>query len=150
MGSVGVLMGYKVGKGIDKYIQNMTNLALESEEITKRGVYDGMKVVADAIVAGIGGIKPGHGITEADIEGLRTGFGIARIENRGGTINTKSGFAGKNSKGKRNSVVAREIESGTSYRTKQSFVGTAGRQAKAAAEQAIAQTIDDEINKRMN
>ena len=150
MGSVGVLMGYKVGKGIDKYIQNMTNLALESEEITKRGVYDGMKVVADAIVAGIGGIKPGHGITEADIEGLRTGFGIARIENRGGTINTKSGFAGKNSKGKRNSVVAREIESGTSYRTKQSFVGTAGRQAKAAAEQAIAKTIDDEINKRMS
>lgn len=149
MGSVGVLMGYKVGKGIDKYIQNMTNLALESEEITKRGVYDGMKVVADAIVAGIGGIKPGHGITEADIEGLRTGFGIARIENRGGTINTKSGFAGKNSKGKRNSVVAREIESGTSYRSKQSFVGTAGRKAKAAAEQAIAKTIDDEINKRM-
>ena len=142
-------MGYKVGKGIDKYIQNMTNLALESEEITKRGVYDGMKVVADAIVAGIGGIKPGHGITEADIEGLRTGFGIARIENRGGTINTKSGFAGKNSKGKRNSVVAREIESGTSYRSKQSFVGTAGRKAKAAAEQAIAKTIDDEINKRM-
>ena len=149
MGSVGILMGYKVGKGIDKYIQNMTNLALESEEITKRGVYDGMKVVADAIVAGIGGIKPGHGITEADIEGLRTGFGIARIENRGGTINTKSGFAGKNSKGKRNSVVAREIESGTSYRSKQSFVGTAGRKAKAAAEQAIAKTIDDEINNRM-
>lgn len=142
-------MGYKVGKGIDKYIQNMTNLALESEEITKRGVYDGMKVVADAIVASIGNIKPGHGITEADIEGLRTGFGIARIENRGGTINTKSGFAGKNSKGKRNSVVAREIESGTSYRSKQAFVGTAGRKAKAAAEQAIAKTIDDEINKRM-
>lgn len=143
-------MGYKVGKGIDKYIQNLTNLTFESEEITKRGVYDGMKVVADAIVSSIGGIKPGHGISEADIEGLRSGFGIARIENRGGTINTKSGFAGKNSKGKRNSAVAREIESGTSYRAKQPFVGTAGRKAKAAAEQAIAQTIDDEINKRMN
>lgn len=149
MGSVGVLMGYKVGKGIDKYIQNMTNLALESEEITKRGVYDGMKVVADAIVSGIGGIKPGHGITEADIEGLRTGFGISRIENRGGAINAKTGFAGKNSKGKSNTAVARSIESGTSYMQKQPFVGTAGRKAKAAAEQAIAQTIDDEINKRM-
>ena len=100
-------MGYKVGKGIDKYIQNLTNLTFESEEITKRGVYDGMKVVADAIVSSIGSIKPGHGISEADIEGLRSGFGIARIENRGGTINTKSGFAGKNSKGKSNSAVAR-------------------------------------------
>ena len=88
-------MGYKVGKGIDQYISHLSNLALESEEITKRGVYDGMKVVADAIVSSIGSIKPGHGISEADIEGLRSGFGIARIENRGGTINTKSGFAGK-------------------------------------------------------
>lgn len=142
-------MGYKVGKGIDQYISHLSNLALESEEITKRGVYDGMKVVADAIVGNIGGIRPGNGVSEQDIADLRGGFGIARIENRGGTINTKSGFAGKNSKGKRNSVVAREIESGTSYRSKQPFVGTAGRKAKAAAEQAIAKTIDDEINKRM-
>lgn len=142
-------MGYKVGKGIDKYIQNMTNLALEFEEITKRGVYDGMKVVADAIVANIGGIPTGKGVSEADKESLRSGFGISRIENRGGTINAKTGFAGRNSKGQKNASVARSIESGTSYRSKYSFVGTAGRAAKAAAEQAIAKTIDDEINKRM-
>ena len=143
-------MGYKVGNGIDKYINNLTNLALESEEITKRGVYDGMKVVADAIVAGIGGIKPGNGITDDDISSLRSGFGISHIENRGGNINAKTGFAGKNSRGQKNASVARSIESGTSYRAKQSFVGTAGRKSKAAAEQAIAKTIDDEINKRMH
>ena len=145
----GGVMGYKVGKGIDKYIQNMTNLALESEEITKRGVYDGMKVVADAIVANIGSIPTGKGVSEADKEALRSGFGISHIENRGGTINAKTGFAGRNSNGQKNASVARSIESGTSYRTKYSFVGTAGRAAKAAAEQAIAKTIDDEINKRM-
>lgn len=149
MGFLGGVMGYKVGKGIDKYIQNMTNLALESEEITKRGVYDGMKVVADAIVANIGSIPTGKGVSEADKEALRSGFGISHIENRGGTINAKTGFAGRNSKGQKNASVARSIESGTSYRTKYSFVGTAGRAAKAAAEQAIAKTIDDEINKRM-
>lgn len=143
-------MGYKVGKGIDQYISHLSNLALESEEITKRGVYDGMKVVADAIVGNIGGIQPGNGVSEQDIADLRGGFGISRIENRGGTINVKSGFAGRNTKGVPNAAVARSIESGTSYRAKQSFVSTAGRQAKAAAEQAIAQTIDDEINKRMN
>lgn len=149
MGFLGGVMGYKVGKGIDKYIQNMTNLALESEEITKRGVYDGMKVVADAIVANIGSIPTGRGVSEADKEALRSGFGISHIENRGGNINAKTGFAGRNSKGQKNASVARSIESGTSYRTKYSFVGTAGRAAKAAAEQAIAKTIDDEINKRM-
>ena len=89
-------------------------------------------------------------ISEQDIADLRGGFGISRIENRGGTVNVKSGFAGRNTKGVPNVAVARSIESGTSYRAKQSFVSTAGRQAKAAAEQAIAQTIDDEINKRMN
>lgn len=143
-------MGYKVGRGIDQYISHLSNLALESEEITKRGVYDGMAVVADAIVASIGGIRPGSGISEQDIADLRGGFGISRIENRGGTINVKSGFAGRNTKGVPNAAVARSIESGTSYRAKQSFVSAAGRQAKAAAEQAIAKTIDEEINKRMN
>lgn len=143
-------MGYKVGKGIDKYIQNLTNLALESEEITKRGVYDGMAVVADMIVASIGGIKPQGEVTAEDIADLRGGFGISRIENRGGTINAKTGFAGKNRRGKGNSYIARTIESGTSKTSKQAFVSAAGRRAKAAAEQAIAKTIDDEVNKRMN
>lgn len=143
-------MGYKVGSGIDKYIQNLTNLALESEEISKRAVYDGMAVVADAIVSGIGRVRPGGSITEEDIEDLRGGFGISHIENRGGTINAKTGFAGKNRRGKSNMHVAIVIESGTSKAGKQNFVSTAGRQAKAAAEAAIAKTIDDEVNKRMN
>lgn len=142
-------MGYKVGKGIDKYIQNVTNLALESEEIVKRGVYDGMAVVANAIVAGISSIPTGQGITDEDKNGLRAGFGISRIENRGGTINAKTGFAGKNSAGKYNTAVARSIESGTSWRSKHAFVGTAGRKAKSGAEEAIAKTIDEEINKCM-
>lgn len=143
-------MGYKVGKGIDKYIQHLTNLALESEEIVKRGAYDGMAVVADTIVAGISNIKPVGDITDDDIADLRGGFGISRIENRGGTVNVKSGFAGKNRRGKKNATIARTIESGTSKTGKQAFVSSAGRRAKAAAEQAIAKTIDDEINKIMS
>lgn len=142
-------MGYKIGSGIDQYIQHMTNLALESEEITKRGIYDGMKIVADAVAGNIGSIPTGKGITEQDVQDLRNGFGISRMRNSGGVIDVKTGFAGRNSKGQKNASVARSIESGTSYRNKHSFVSAAGRQAKAAAEQAIAKTIDDEINKRM-
>lgn len=149
MGLLGGVMGYKVGSGIDKLIEDFGNLALESEEISKRALYDGMKVVADAIVSNISGIKTGHGISEADIAGLRSGFGISRMQTKGSSIDAKTGFAGTNANGKKNSTVARGIESGTSYRAKQPFVSKAGRSAKGAAEAAIAKTLEEEINKRM-
>lgn len=142
-------MGYKVGSGIDDLIAKFGNLATESEEITKRCVYSGMKVVADAVVAGIGNIRPGNGITEADIASLRSGFGISRIRTQGSSIDAKTGFAGTNARGKKNASIARAIESGTSYRSKQAFVSTAGRTAKGAAEAAMLKQLEEEINKRM-
>ncbi len=150
----GVAMGYKVGSGIDKYIENLTNLALESDEMVKRAVYDGMAVVADSITASIGGIPTGSGnngkITAEERDALRGGFGISKIENRGDSINVKTGFAGRNQNGTANVVVARRVESGTSKVAKYPFVSRAVSAARSAAEQAIAKSLDDQINKTMN
>ena len=146
-------MGYKVGNGIDQYMQSLTNLATQADEIAKRGIYDGMAVVADAIRSNIGGIPTGNGkdgkITPEQKEGLSAGLGISQIRNKGGVFDAKTGFAGTNANGEKNATVARKVESGTSKVRKYSFVSKAGASARGAAEQAIAKTIDDEINKIM-
>lgn len=145
-------MGYKVGSGIDEYISNLSNLAVEADEIGKMAVYDGMAVVANAIRSNIGGIPTGTGkdgkITPEEKAGLAAGLGISRIRINGGYIDVKTGFAGSTD-GRSNASIARQVEGGTSKIQKRPFVGTAGRQAKAGAEAAIAKTIEEEINKRM-
>lgn len=145
-------MGYKVGSGIDQYISNLTNLSVEANELGKRAVYDGMAVVANAVRSNIGGIPTGTHkdgkITPEEKAGLAAGLGISKIRESGGYIDAKTGFGGRTGN-KSNASIAMDVEGGTSKIQKHPFVGTAGRQAKAAAEAAIAKTIETEINQRM-
>ena len=76
------------------------------------------------------------------------------MRNDGGFRNVKIGFDGYNyvktktwPKGQPNAMVARSIESGTSWMSKQPFMRKAESSSKSRCEQAMADTINKELTK---
>ena len=121
--------------------------------------------MADAIMAEIKGlpvttqkaVKGGmlKGITSAQKAGLIDGFGISRMQEQGASYNIKIGFNGYNSQrtakypsGQPNSVIARSLCSGTSFREKNDFVGRAMKKKNACIE-AMRAKATEKINQIM-
>ena len=93
-----------------------------------------------------------YGISEEQKQGLINGFGIAPMQNDNGYLHVKLGFDGYNSvktknypNGQPNSVIARSVNSGTSFRQRIPFVDNAVSRAKAAAEEKMIKKLDTEI-----
>lgn len=137
-----------VGKGIDKYIADLTALATSSDEMIKRAVYPAAGMVADAVKAGIESI-PDSMLKPGQREGLRAGLGIARFRDDGGFIHVKIGMDGYNSrvtrkypKGQPNAMIARAINNGTSFSGKYPFIDRAVSSSRAKAEKMMAEEFD--------
>ena len=142
---------FQVGSGIDEYISQLRNLEFSSEDLIGRAIYKGADIVADAIKANIQAL-PASACTDVEKEGLLDGFGIARMQDENGYFNVKVGFDGYNANktkkwpnGKPNSMIARSIEGGTSWKPKHPFVAPAVNKTKALAEMAMAAEIDKRI-----
>ena len=93
-------------------------------------------------------------MTAAQKQGLLDGLGIASMQEDAGFYNVKIGFDGYNRtrtekypQGQPNQLVARGVESGTSWKQKRPFVRPAVTRARKRAEQAMAETLDKEIQK---
>lgn len=78
------------------------------------------------------------------------------MQNDKGYLNVKIGFDGYNRtktekypKGQPNQLVARGVESGTSWKQKKPFIRPAVNRTKKKAEQMMAEILDKEINKIM-
>lgn len=153
-------------KGYDEYALRMDRLQNVTKDIGKAVTYAGGKVVADAIKKELKALPiddrqgtsqtPLNGITGRQKSDLINGFGLAPIENKSGYIQTKAGFAGYGStptksypKGVPNQMLARSINSGTSFRKKNPFVRRAVNQAKQPAIKAMGKEIDDQCEKIM-
>ena len=142
---------FQVGPGIDEYISQLRNLEFSSEDLIGHAIYKGADIVADAIKANIQAL-PASACTDVEKEGLLDGFGIARMQDENGYFNVKVGFDGYNAdktkkwpNGKPNSMIARSIEGGTSWKPKHPFVAPAVNKTKALAEMAMAAEIDKRI-----
>lgn len=152
--------------GVDEYVKRLNRLASydQNRKILGEAIFDGAKIVADAVRGNIGSIpeidhrKHGSdaeklgGITSAQKQGLLEGFGIAPMSDDDDFLNVKLGFDGYNSvktekypSGQPNALIARSVNSGTSFRAKIPFVGNAVRATKAKAEKAIEKGIDKGI-----
>lgn len=94
-----------------------------------------------------------RGVTKLEKEGLLEGFGLAPIREdsgkKGGYINTKAGMDGYNRhitanypKGHPNAMIARSVESGTSFRRKCPFIAPTVKKFKDEVERRIAQEFD--------
>lgn len=157
-------------KGLEAYELRLSKLAdrKEIERIAGRAIYEGAAIMADEIKAGIEGLPvvTGYGtdndplsggVTAVQKAGLIDGLGIAPMQDDAGFLNVKIGFDGYNRtktekypKGQPNQLVARGVESGTSWKQPHPFVKPAIARARKRVEKKMAETIDEEIEKLMD
>lgn len=154
-------------KRLEEYELRISLLGKNTERIAGAAIYAGAAIVADEIKKGIESLPvvrgygspanplPG-GVTSVQKQGLRDGMGISSMQNNSGYINVKVGFDGYNAtqtqkypQGQPNQLVARGVESGTSWKQKNPFVRTSVTRAKKTAEEKMASVLDYEMGKIM-
>ena len=153
-------------EGVDNYIAQLEKIYDDTEEIIGAAIYQGAAVVMKSVVGAIEGITTDErfGTPEAKTvgpnayqkEGLRRSIGIARLRKDGSFWNVKIGFDGYNGlktktwpQGQPNAMVARSVESGTSWMQKQPFMRKAESSSRVKCEQAMAKEIDKQLTKRV-
>lgn len=87
------------------------------------------------------------GVAPRQKRGLEEGFGISPVRFRDGYFDVKLGFDGYNDAGQPNALIARSVNSGTSFREKNPFVDRAVKESRKQAEAAMVKTADEEIEK---
>ena len=155
----------KIGfSGLDVYVRRLERLSVNSEEITKKALYQGAKVVADTVKEELKNLptdetwgtesKPAIGIKQEQKDALIESFGISPAQNDDGFINVKLGFDGYNNvvskkypDGQPNAMIARIAESGTSFSRKTPFMATAIRRSKKIAEIEMEKIFENETKK---
>ena len=153
--------------GLKEYEEKLLKLEGVTRELLGQAVFEGAAVVADAVKAGVESIPIDNryatggtmlnGITEAQKQGLLQGFGIARLRDDNGFLNVKLGFDGYNSQttknypgGQPNSLIARSVNAGSSFRQRIPFIDNAVNQTKGAAEQKMTEKVEKAIGEVMN
>ena len=127
----------------EDYALKLSKMATDSEEIAKKAIYEGSKIVADKIKSNLGGVLSPEATGD-----LLESFGVTPIsKNKDGDWNAKIGFDGYDEKGVANQLKARVMESGTSTRTKHPFVRPAVNSTKKRVIQKMGEVIDEELKK---
>lgn len=151
-------------EGLAEYEAQLLKVQELSNTAIGEAIYHGAKEIADAVKQNINAlpvdnrtrVKEGliNGVSDAQKQGLIESFGIAKLQNEGGYVHVKLGFDGYNSvttksfpNGQPNSMIARSVNSGTSFRRQIPFVDNAVSQHKAAAEQKMKEQFDKVLSK---
>lgn len=153
--------------GVDNYIKRLNKLQQSAKDgVVGKTVYAGAEVVADSVRRAIQDLPVGDGrardgglvdtVTLPQKTGLLDGFGISRMKDDNGFINVKLGFDGYNAtrtkkypRGQPNVLIARSVNSGTTFRKKTKFVDKAVNSARKSAETAMDAACSREIEKIM-
>lgn len=153
--------------GIDNYISQLNKLQQSTKDgVVGKTVYAGAEVVADSVRRAIQALPVGDGrardgglidtVTLPQKAGLLDGFGISRMKDDDGFVNVKLGFTGYNAtrtkrypRGQPNALIARSVNSGTTFRKKTKFVDKAVNSARKSAETAMDAACSREIEKIM-
>ena len=151
-------------QGLEEYENQLLKVQELSKTAVGEAIYYGAKEIADAVKQNIYNlpidnrsyVRNGmlNGVTEEQRQGLIDSFGVAKLQNDGGFIHVKLGFDGYNSvvtgpfpQGQPNAMIARSVNSGTSFRRQIPFVDEAVRQHKAAAEEKMKEQFDKVLSK---
>lgn len=154
-------------KGLEEYSLRLAKLGKQTERVAGRAIYAAADIVADAMRQEIdkipvqnGSVKKGEmrtGIPDPAKRGLQESFGITPMEkDLNGFYNVKLGFDGYNTiktkahpNGQPNQMIARSVNSGTSFLAPRPFANTAVRKSSKAALQKMEEVIDEETKKIM-
>ncbi len=153
-------------KGLREYELMLSQIEGSTKEMVGRAIYAGADVVADAIRAATVALptvspkKHGTesdklpGITSLQKAGLLDGLGITPMSYDNGYYNVKIGWDGYNSvktkkypKGQPNQMIARSINTGTSFRTATKFAEISARKARPQAEQKMKEAFEKDLKK---
>ena len=152
-------------RGLEEYALKLSKLGAATEKVAGKAIFAGAKVVADEVRKNINALpvrkaeygtvkNPLSGITQTQKRGLLDGFGISPLSDDNGYYNVKLGFDGYNDThtdkypgGQPNQLVARGVESGTSWLKKMPFMAPALKKSREKAVQEMQRTIDEEIAK---
>lgn len=154
--------------GLDEFSTKIYAIENGALKAVHKALYAGADVLADSLRESItalpaisdyeamGNYKKGTigQITYKQRDGLLNSMGIAPHKDTGGAAETKIGFDGYNEvitkrwpNGQPNAMIARSVESGTSFMRKTPFVASAVRRSKERAQNAMSKAFDEEINK---
>lgn len=154
-------------KGIANYTRRLEALGRSERVTLGKAIYAAADIVTDAIRQNINALPVQNGqtkrgelhrdINEKAKQGLKDSLGIAPVQQDAkGFYNVKIGFDGYNNiktkkypKGQPNAMIARSVESGTSFMAPHPFIAPAVRKTRRAAEQMMEKIIDDETKQIM-
>lgn len=152
-------------KNLDKYVAQIEKLNFYADTYIKDAVYAGGNVVADATKEALIALNPDNSpstvehrrtINAKQKAGLIESFGLAPVRNDKGFINVKTGFDGYNEVitkrwplGQPNAMIARAMESGTSFMDKNPIIRKATNRAKKPCEEAMRLSFENSIKKLM-
>lgn len=163
MGVLGeVVMASWKFEGLDDYVTQLNKLSDTARETVGEAIYKGAGLVARACVAEIQALPVSNQYKKDDVStvtsfekaGLLEGFGISHEQEDGFYRNVKLGFAGYNKvhthkyrNGQPNAMIARSINSGSSWRRKNPFMDRATRSSKSDCEETMRIVIETKIQK---
>ena len=116
----------------------------KDEEIVKRALFDGAKILADQVRSNLEGVLSGNSTGE-----LSKSLGISDMRTSGGLADVLVGFDGYDSKGTANALKARALESGTSKQDKRPFMRPAINSTKSAVQRKMMETLTEELEKKI-
>lgn len=139
--------------GFAEYIDKLDRLTDKTEGIMKQALFVGAGKIADSVRSGIGGVPVddeyanGHdkrsGIRSDQKDELESGLGIAKMETKNGSVDTRVGFRMGAAQ------IARKVESGTSYMVKHPFIRQACNSARQSAIEEMKRVFEEETQKIM-
>ncbi len=157
-------------KGLDEYLSAISELGNKTEKLTSEAIYNGANIMADEVrnkIEGLSTVNENYNraayrkgyrgkLSEEQKKGLLDSLGIAKLEQSPAYKNVRIGFDGYNnvktkkySNGQPNQLIARVVESGTSYTKKQPFFRPAVNAKKKTVEDKMAETFEKGIDKIM-
>lgn len=146
--------------GLEQLDKMLTELGDKAQDVASGSLYEGAGVMASAMNAGIESIKtePFRYAPEGKTRlpspqekaALQRKIGIARFQKNGSEVDTLVGLKGTGyaqiaGKPKAVAVIARSINSGTSFMQKQPVIRRAKSQSQGAAKAAIVKKADELI-----
>lgn len=156
--------------GFDEYALKLDRLGVKSEEVCRKAVYKGAGILADSVANGIDSLQAvndaenlkayrsdeKYHLSKTQKRCLKESLGIAKFETDNGNVQTSVGFNGYNDiktkkypNGQPNQLIARVIESGSSYMDKTPFVRPAVNKVRKKAQEAMEEVIDEEFRQIM-
>lgn len=152
--------------GLENWTTNLEELGDDIDKLCGQSIGVGAGIIADAVREELEAIpidehygtpsNPVNGLTRLQKQGLLDSFGISPMDKDGSYLNVKLGFDGYNNEhtalypnGKPNTMIARSLESGTSFSKKIRFFTRAVSRSKEQAQRKMDDVMQEEIRRIM-